>query len=143
MPSYQAHLYQAQHNESLLAELKASLCYKDWLVTVAFYTAIHYVEAYFFKDPAIIHTENTIPTYPDGTRRHSPHIWRMKILQQKNKKVWRGFRSLYNESNVARYLLRPGADTVTTDAQTHWTDDEARDFVDIDLHNIKHAFRFT
>ena len=145
MPSYQAHLYQAQHNEGLLSELMASLSYKDWLVTVAFYSAIHYVEAAFFNNPAIGHTDTSIPTDPNtGRWRDAPHIWRMKLLEKHYAKdVWKGFRSLYNASWVARYLLRPRGIAVTTDAQTHWSDDEARDFVDVDLSNIKNALGFS
>lgn len=145
MPSYQAHLYQAQHNEGLLSELLASLSYKDWLVTVAFYTAIHYVEAVFFNNPTIVHTDTCIPRDPNtGKRNHSPHNWRMKLLRDNSPEyVWRSFRSLYNESYVARYLLQPSGITVTTDAQTHWTDNEARDFVEVDLVNIKNGLGFS
>ena len=148
MSSYQAHLYQAQHNEGLLSELMASLSYKDWLVTVAFYSAIHYVEAAFFNNPAIGHTDTSIPTDPNtGRWSDSPHNWRMSLLEKHYPKdVWKGFRSLYNESWVARYLVtQPGQRgiEVTTDAQTHWSDDEARDFVNIDLSNIKNALGFS
>jgi len=145
VPSYQAHLHQAQHNEGLLSELMASLSYKDWLVTVAFYSAIHYVEAAFFNNPAIGHTDTSIPTDPNtGRWRDSPHIWRMELLENNYPRyVWKSFRSLYNASWIARYLLRPGGVAVATDAQTHWTDNEARDFVDVDLINIKSALGFS
>lgn len=147
MPSYQAHLYQAQHNEGLLSELLASLSYKDWLVTVAFYSAIHYVEAAFFNNPTIVHTDTCIPIDPNtGKWSHSPHNWRMKLLWDNSPEyVWRSFRSLYNESYIARYLLAPGRGgvAVTTDAQTHWTNAEARDFVDVDLINIKNGLGFS
>ena len=145
MPSYQAHLSQAQHNERLLTELKASLAYKDWLVTVAFYTAIHYIEANFFNNPNIIHTEITIPTDRQGKWQHSPHVQREKLLTQYKypQYVWKGLRSLRNESSIARYLLRPGGTKVLTDAQTHWTDEDATDFVDVDLLNIKNALGFS
>ncbi len=147
MSSYQAHLYQAQHNEGLLSELMASLSYKDWLVTVAFYSAIHYVEAVFFNNPAIRHTDTSIPTDPNtGTWRNSPHNWRMRLLRNTYpQNVWQSFRSLYNQSYVARYLLTPGRGgaVVTTDAQTHWTDDEARDFVNVDLSTIKSGLGFS
>jgi len=130
----------------LLSELLASLSYKDWLITVAFYSAIHYVEAAFFNNPAIGHTETSIPTCADGTWRNSPHNWRMRLLRDNYPEyAWRSFRNLYNESYVARYLLTPGSQgvAVTTDAQTRWTDNEARDFVDVDLINIKNAFGFS
>ena len=148
MSSYQAHLHQAEHNEGLLSELTASLSYKDWLVTVAFYSAIHYVEAAFFNIPAIGHTDTSIPTDPNtGKWLHSPHFWRIKLLRENyTKDVWKGFKSLSNASWVARYLVTepgPHGISVTTDAETHWTDDEARDFVDVDLSNIKSALGFS
>jgi len=141
-------LHQAQHNEGLLSELMTSLSYKDWLVTVASYSAIHYVEAAFFNNPAIKHTDTSIPTDPNtGRWRYTPHNWRMNLLENNYPEdVWRSFKSLYNESWVARYLVtqlgRRGI-PVTTDAETHWTDDEARDFVNIDLSNIKNALGFS
>lgn len=147
MPSYQAHLHQAQHNEGLLSELMASLSYKDWLITVAFYSAIHYVEAAFFNNPTIVHTDTCIPIDPNtGKWSHTPHNWRMELLKNHYPKlVWKGFRSLYNASYIARYLLKSGRGgvAVTTNAETHWTDDEARDFVDVDLNNIKSALGFS
>jgi len=147
VPSYQAHLSQAQHNERLLTELKATLSYKDWLVTVAFYTGIHYIEADFSNNPNIIHTEITIPTDRSGRWKHSPHVQRENLLIRHKYPpyVWHGLRSLHNASSIARYLLTPGptATEVGTDAQTHWTDEDARNFVDVDLLNIKNALGFS
>ena len=147
MPSYQAHLHQAQHNEGLLSELLTSLSYKDWLITVAFYSAIHYVEAAFFNNPTIVHTDTCIPIDPNtGKWSHSPHNWRMRLLRDNYPEyAWRSFRNLYNESYVARYLLTFGTQgvAVTTDAHPRWTDNEARDFVDVDLSNIKNALGFS
>jgi len=143
MPSYQAHLYQAQHNEQLLSELVANLSYKDWVVTVAFYTAMHYVEAHFFNDPNIIHSDTSIPIDNQGKWLHTPHVWRMELLRNNYPQdVWKSFRSLYNESRIARYLLSQSGKAVTTDAQTHWTDAEAKDFVNIDLNTIKNSLGF-
>jgi len=146
--SYQVHLCQAQHNEGLLSELMASLSYKDWLVTVAFYSAIHYIEAAFFNNPAIGHTDTSIPTDPNtGNWLNTPHNWRNRLLRNNYPQyVWKGFRSLSNASWVAKYLVTqpgPRGATVTTDAQTHWTDNEARDFVDVDLVNIKNGLGFS
>ncbi len=71
----------------------------------------------------------------------------MKLLEKHCPKyVWKGFRSLYNASYIARYLVTqpgPRGMVVTTDAQTHWTDDEARDFVAVDLINIKNGLGFS
>lgn len=51
MPPRHDHLAQAQHNQRLLATLSSSggslSSYADWAVTVAYYVAVHLVEAYF------------------------------------------------------------------------------------------------
>lgn len=43
-----AHSNQAIHNERFLQDmLQWNIPYQDWIITVAFYTALHYVHAYF------------------------------------------------------------------------------------------------
>lgn len=46
MPSAGEHLTQARHNQDLAEQLinENPLAYADWAVTVAFYTALHYVK---------------------------------------------------------------------------------------------------
>lgn len=50
---HQRHATQARHNEDLLNEkpfpdpcTQTSLKYKDWTATIAFYVALHYIQAY-------------------------------------------------------------------------------------------------
>ena len=48
MPESALHLAQAKHNEELLAFLDVhdkTEYFRDWYMTVAFYAALHYVEA--------------------------------------------------------------------------------------------------
>ncbi len=45
MPSTEAHLAQADHNKQFLAEFPSADKYRDWFVTVCFYTALHFVDA--------------------------------------------------------------------------------------------------
>lgn len=48
MPPQSDHLQQARHNSGLLATLNVtSPPYPDWGIVVAFYAALHLVEAYF------------------------------------------------------------------------------------------------
>ncbi|WP_287588253.1 hypothetical protein [Candidatus Borrarchaeum sp.] len=43
-----AHSKQAIHNERFLKDLlQGNTPYRDWVITVTFYTALHYVHAYF------------------------------------------------------------------------------------------------
>lgn len=48
MPDQQAHLHQARHNRDLITALDPSTTpFLDWVVTGAFYAALHLVEAWF------------------------------------------------------------------------------------------------
>ncbi len=49
-PHEQSHIQKAKHNAKHLSEVtpKLATC-PDWCVTVAFYIALHYVEAFFAK----------------------------------------------------------------------------------------------
>lgn len=48
MPSTIQHLRQVDHNKQLLQTFDVnSTEYLDWVVTIAFYTAVHLIEAYF------------------------------------------------------------------------------------------------
>lgn len=50
MPSRQEHLRVAHENELLIDQLSLdNPCARGWLSTVAFYAALHYVEAFFSK----------------------------------------------------------------------------------------------
>ena len=47
MPSQEAHLRQAEHNEAVFSYLAArGQAFADWQIIVLFYAALHYVEAY-------------------------------------------------------------------------------------------------
>lgn len=48
MPGATEHLIQAKHNEKLLAKLGGGE-FDDWEVTLMFYIALHYVDAYLAK----------------------------------------------------------------------------------------------
>ncbi|HQE92009.1 MAG TPA: hypothetical protein PLH19_04885 [Anaerolineae bacterium] len=47
MPTADTHLHQAQHNHALIETLDPeNTVYLDWIVTIAFYVAVHRVEAW-------------------------------------------------------------------------------------------------
>ena len=48
MPDTRVHLDQARHNEAFFSEMSLDL-YGDWAVTVLFYSALHYIDAYLAK----------------------------------------------------------------------------------------------
>lgn len=93
MPDESSHLVLANHNQDLLDRLVADVDrFPDWTATVAFYKALHVVEA-------ALACENP--------RRHGiDHSHRERILKSDNKykNIYRNYRVLYAASMVARYM---------------------------------------
>jgi hypothetical protein len=106
MPSGSDHIAQAKHNEQFASSLKSDLTYKDWIITVCFYAALHYIESVFFKIPTVQHTITNIPTDPTtGKRRCSEHAWRRQLVRNNcSQNVYIHFQKLYTNSMTARYL---------------------------------------
>lgn len=97
MASPDAHLIKAKHNIKTIALLSQDLTKKDWIVTVAFYTALHIVDAVLF------YTQ-------EGFQKHGQsHDKREEIVKNdhKLKKTWDCYRPLKNHSIIARYLQGP------------------------------------
>ena len=140
MSSLQAHLQQARHNESLARQLLASLEYKDWITTVTFYAAIHYVEAAFFQNPEIVHTETGItPNYPGGYYGYRSDM----ILQYHSSEVYQSYHKLYQQSRIARYLYFPMArEFLEKPVQEYFSDDDVEGFFQKDLATIRQSLNF-
>ncbi len=94
MASAHEHLAKWRHNRQFLNTIQQD-CYADWMVTVAFYAAVHCVESLLAKDK-ISHGMT--------------HEGRNDCLKRNNryKKIWENFRPLYEASMVARYLCHNG-----------------------------------
>ena len=93
MPTKNAHLQLANVNQSALTYLAKEVDdYPEWVTTVAFYKALHLVEAVFAGDPKVGHS-------PD-------HATRMRVLKKTNsfKNLYNHFRPLMAASEIARYL---------------------------------------
>lgn len=140
MASLQAHLRQAQHNEKLAQELLASMEYKDWIITITFYAAIHYVEAAFFQNAKIVHTEISKPRDYKG----SYHDYRTDmILKSYSSAVWQSFRKLYEQSRIARYLyFRAERKFLEKPVQEYFSDSDVRGFFQRDLATIRQSLSF-
>lgn len=87
------HVAKWKHNRDFLATIPDKYC--DWTVTVAFYTAVHAVEAVFAKD---------------SVQHEGSHKGRNQILKLRSRyhTVWRNFRPLWAASQVARYHCDTG-----------------------------------
>ena len=133
MPSARVHLSQAQHNEKLGETLKQSLLYKDWLITTAFYAAVHYVEYELAKNVPPMHTEKN----SDGDW----HAWRsQQVALRLNLADYVAYTNLRHNSTLARYLcvsLERPEDTQGKIAQDYFGDQDAKDLIDIDLRKIR------
>ena len=93
MPNEKSHLSLANHNQDLLDKLVAEVeNFPDWTATVAFYKALHVVEAAFAcENPA---------------RHGTDHPSRERVLKSdvKYAHIYRNYRVLYSASLVARYM---------------------------------------
>jgi hypothetical protein len=83
------HRTKAEHNENFAATLSSP--FHDWAVTVIFYAAVHYIEAYFAKEKPPYHS-------PNHPLRDSA-IGKTAFL----KPIWKDYRELKNQSGLARY----------------------------------------
>lgn len=95
MPSKVAHVQAVVENARTLNYLRERIeDHPQWVVTVAFYKALHIVEALFAADAA-------------ASEKHSDdHSARNRILKRtpRYEKIWRHYRPLFNDSLIARYL---------------------------------------
>jgi hypothetical protein len=93
MPNERSHLALANHNQDLLDRLVVEIdAFPDWVATVAFYKALHVVEAVFAcENPA---------------RHGADYVNRERILKSspKYEHIYRHYRVLYSASMVARYM---------------------------------------
>ncbi|HEV59161.1 MAG TPA: hypothetical protein ENN87_16960 [Phycisphaerales bacterium] len=90
MPKTEEHVALACHNLDVLAYLALRPEFSDWMVTVAFYAALHAVEAVLW------HKEK---------KHGQSHDRRESILKHNRtyEKIWRHYRKLKSLSLIARY----------------------------------------
>lgn len=107
------HLEQAKHNEKFAIGLGRRLVRKDWFVTVAFYSALHYVEEGLFGVPLVRHSEQTKP------RNRSFHSWRLECVQTYFPQAFDSYKKLKDLCITVRYLTGGGQPTLTVTAQEY------------------------
>lgn len=95
MPDAHSHFRQAQHNRDLIEALNpASTPFLDWVVTVAFYVALHRVEAWFASRE--LH-------FGSHDQRDD---WLAKVKELRHG-VWPRYKELEFQSRQARYQCVP------------------------------------
>jgi glucose-6-phosphate isomerase len=104
MAEFLVHILQAEHNESLADYLIGIDPYHDWVITVSFYSAIHYFKARLFiinNDSNNKHSDTSMPQ----NYNKSPHSWREDLIHKSfSERIWKSFRKLRTQSEIARYL---------------------------------------
>ena len=94
MPSKEAHIAAANENQEVIDYLLNRVDdFPGWVVTVAFYKAVHVVEAMFAH-------ENAIGGHTDQHTIRNNTLKRTKQYQH----IWKNYRLLWQASLIARYL---------------------------------------
>ncbi len=129
MASRTLHVRQAKHNELLINHLDINkTIFHDWVVTITFYAALHYIEADFAQKSHIGHSTS--------------HRERNRLVQREyNLQIYRSYRELYNNSRIARYLWNPVSRTVRQ-GYKYFSRQDIQVFYNIDLTNIKQSLGF-
>lgn len=137
MADFVDHIEQAEHNEALGELLSTSPAlhkYRDWLITVSFYAAIHYVEADFATDRNIGHSETSKP--PDIT----PHDHREDLVRKRyGQNCWKSYKKLREASRDVRYLTRAISKRQPGKATDYYSQSDAENFFRHHLKIIKEA----
>lgn len=140
MASIQVHIAQANHNENLATELANNLLqYRDWIITVSFYAAIHYVEAKLYQIPNVLHTDTSIPMHADGRSQYGFHGWRKFLINKHFHAAFKSFRKLDEASRIVRYLVDPSRQHLAIAGQQYFSEQETKNFLFICLKDVKSA----
>jgi hypothetical protein len=130
MPSADLHLEQAKHNERLIGFLDVHTSpFLDWIVTIAFYAALHYVEAFFYNHAPVRHSDN--------------HQHRVSLLRTyaPNVAVFKTYERMYNWSRLARYIS-PTASVQGKPVSSRFSRQDVETLISSDLPFIKQELGF-
>jgi hypothetical protein len=115
MPSDEKHIIQANHNQDLLVHFsqeKKQSDFSDWYITIAFYTALHFIEAIIFKKRSFsINKTITVKgkhssDFKAAINTNSEHYVRTILLNNNQDvfdKITFPYGNLYEQSRTARY----------------------------------------
>ena len=132
MPNFEAHEEAANRNQKVLNCLLENYDHSPddfahWVIAVAFYKALHLVEAIFYTDG--FHSTD-----------HRERNQRLKDVK-KFGHIWKHYRPLFEASMVARYLVNPHSGTDQTDLNTYLSDTAIRSqFINHHLRQIEKTF---
>lgn len=96
MPLHDSHFEKSKENLITLKQLSSHKESKDWFITIAFYSALHLVEA-------MLSLQNRLKS---NTLHCFSHTIRKDVLSAAYPKIWKKYRPLYDASLAARYIQR-------------------------------------
>lgn len=104
----QLHLEQAIHNETACNFLHHDNRFFDWVVNIAFYSALHHVSSVIFpleiRDKDELHTVDTVKEYRKIVRANSsPHDVLSELVCQHCKGIGTTYHTLLEMSYQSRY----------------------------------------
>jgi len=104
MPNFEVHEAAVARNQKVLDCLlehdeHSPSDFAHWVITVAFYKALHLVEAAFSREKRSFHSAD-----------HYERNQRLKSIK-KYEHIWKHYRPLFEESLVARYLVASNSET--------------------------------
>lgn len=140
MPDLKAHEEAATRNQVVLDCMVANhdLAPDDfapWVVTVAFYKALHLVEGIFYIDGLTSNEKR-----PIHSKDHAERNGLLKTVKN-FQHLWRNYRPLWEASMVARYLFDPKTDMEQTDLSAYLSGDSIRSkFINHYLCQIEKSF---
>jgi hypothetical protein len=130
MASLIDHLHQSKHNQNCAKKLLQDDQYRDWAITVTFYSALHYTEAGLLSSD-----EKYIPKV--GEEEDSAHQKRLKAVRKIFGDIcYLAYKKLFEASFKVRYIEdfnRIGS----IPSLQYFTFDDAQDFLTKKLETVK------
>jgi len=108
MAAEREHLKQAWHNTILSKELsdQKQVHYRDWIITVSFYAALHFVEAWLSTTEMV----SAVRYKNSNNVKKSIHKIRSDLVKNNtDRSTAHSYKQLYTMSMQARYLMNNGA----------------------------------
>lgn len=124
-----SHIQQAKHNKDCAAHFfEDNPSNRDWAITAAFYSAVHYIEACFTSIQEIGHTE-------DACGNQEKHGFRTRMVRKHYPVAWKSYRKLQDASYIVRYIVKdiPGKQRFSL---AYYTADDAEKMLTTELENI-------
>lgn len=134
MPNFEVHETAAARNQNVLDCLLENYAHSPndfahWVLTVAFYKALHLVETIFSQE-----------TQPFHSKDHHERNQRLKNIK-KYEHIWRHYRLLLDASMAARYLVVPHSGEDLTDLDAYLSGDSIHaKFINHSLRQIENSF---